>query len=149
MLDSCSTERAPLGRQIVTRANQSIGEFGSIFQALGTAGGTDHDTIRASMDACAASTAGQMEPALELDAELHYRPTTFPGAVLPHVWLFDAAGKRHSTPDLCGHGHFALFTGIGGEGWVDAAKFWSAPITPSFSGVRRCPTAPPPTCAAF
>ena len=160
LLDSYSRERAPIAKQIVTRANQSIGEFGPIFQALGMTGGTDIDKIRASMEArCDATDAaeaqraalrdaiafkkyefdahgvemnqryrsdavvtdGQMEPAFDLDAELHYQPTTWPGARLPHVWLFDEAGARHSTLDLCGGGRFALFTGIGGEAWVQAA----------------------------
>jgi 2,4-dichlorophenol 6-monooxygenase len=40
---------------------------------------------------------------------------------LPHVWLFDHE-RKVSTLDLAGHGRFALFTGIGGEGWIDAAK---------------------------
>jgi 2,4-dichlorophenol 6-monooxygenase len=35
LLDSYSQERAPVAKQIVTRANQSIGEFGPIFEALG------------------------------------------------------------------------------------------------------------------
>ena len=74
----------------------------------------------------AVMTDGQMEPACELDAELHYQPTTWPGARLPHVWLFDASGKKHSTLDLCGHGRFALFTSIGGEAWVEAANAISA-----------------------
>jgi 2,4-dichlorophenol 6-monooxygenase len=82
-----------------------------------------------------------MEPAFELDAELHYQPTTWPGARLPHVWLFDAAGKKHSTLDLCGHGRFALFTGIGGEAWIAAAKAVSAelglPIDLRLIGPRR------------
>jgi 2,4-dichlorophenol 6-monooxygenase len=38
-------------------------------------------------------TDGQMEPAFELDAELHYQPTTWPGARIPHVWLFDRNGE--------------------------------------------------------
>ncbi len=161
LLDSYTTERAPIARQIVTRANQSIGEFGPIFGALGMTGGMDYDKIRANMDARADATAaaeaqraavrdaiafkkyefdahgvemnqryrsgavvtdGQMEPAFELDAELHYQPTTWPGARLPHVWLFDAAGKKHSSLDLCGHGRFAIFTGIGGEAWGEAAR---------------------------
>jgi 2,4-dichlorophenol 6-monooxygenase len=36
LLDTYSQERAPVAKQIVTRANQSIGEFGPIFEALGT-----------------------------------------------------------------------------------------------------------------
>lgn len=40
---------------------------------------------------------------------------------MPHVWVFDAAGRKHSTFDLCGHRHFTLLTGIGGQAWADAA----------------------------
>jgi 2,4-dichlorophenol 6-monooxygenase len=161
LLDSYSVERAPVARQIVTRANQSIGEFGPIFEALGMTGGTDVEKIQAAMDArCDATAAaekqreaireaiafkkyefdahgvemnqryrsgaietdGQIEPAFELDAELHYQPTTWPGARLPHVWVFEHdTGKQVSTLDLCGHGKFTLLTAIGGEAWEAAA----------------------------
>ncbi len=161
LLDSYSVERAPIAKQIVTRANQSIGEFGPIFEALGMTGGTDYDKIKASMDArCDADDAaekqrealrqaiafknyefdahgvemnqryasdavvtdGQSEPAFERDSELHYQATTWPGARLPHVWVFDHdSGKQVSTLDLCGHGRFTLLTGIGGDAWVKAA----------------------------
>ncbi|MEO1421245.1 MAG: 2,4-dichlorophenol 6-monooxygenase, partial [Pseudomonadota bacterium] len=67
-------------------------------------------------------TDGQMEPAFELDAELHYQPTTWPGARLPHVWVFDHdTGAQVSSLDLCGHGAFTIMTGIGGEKWCQAA----------------------------
>ncbi|MEZ5660819.1 MAG: FAD-dependent monooxygenase [Burkholderiaceae bacterium] len=161
LLDSYSVERAPVARQIVTRANQSIAEFGPIFEALGMTGGTDVEKIQASMDARASATPeaerqreairkaiefkkyefdchgvemnqryksaavvtdGQPEPAFERDAELHYQPTTWPGARLPHVWLFDRQGGQHSTLDLCGKGRFTVLTGIGGEPWEQAAK---------------------------
>jgi 2,4-dichlorophenol 6-monooxygenase len=161
LLESYSQERAPIARQIVTRANQSIAEFGPIFEALGMDGGVDHAKIQASMAArCDATEAGerqrealrkaiefkkyefdchgvemnqryrsdavvtddQPEPAFERDAELYYQPTTWPGARIPHVWLFDRQGRKHSTLDLCGRGKFTLFTGIGGEAWVDAAE---------------------------
>ncbi len=162
LLDSYTTERAPIAKQIVTRANQSIGEFGPIFEALGMTGGTDIDKIRASMDArCdpgaagesqrealrqaiafkkyefdahgvemnqryqsgAVVTDGQTEPGFERDAELHYQPTTWPGARLPHAWVFDRdTGAQVSTLDLCGKGRFTLLTGIGGEGWCEAAR---------------------------
>jgi 2,4-dichlorophenol 6-monooxygenase len=156
LLESYSAERAPVARQIVTRANQSIGEFGPIFEALGMADGVSPEKMQANMDArCddtpaaerqraalreaiafkkyefdahgvemnqryrsgAVVTDGQAEPAFELDAELHYQPTTWPGARLPHVWVFDEAGAQHSTLDLTGRGRFTLLTGIGGEGW--------------------------------
>ncbi len=161
LLDSYSAERAPIAKQIVTRANKSIPEFGPIFEALGMDGSFDHDRIQANMAArCDATpdatvqrdalrraiahkkyefdahgvemnqryvsgavvTDGQPEPAFTRDAELHYQPTTWPGARLPHVWVYDDAGAKHSTLDLCGHGQFTLLTGIGGEAWVAAAQ---------------------------
>ncbi|MDJ0638675.1 MAG: FAD-dependent monooxygenase [Paracoccaceae bacterium] len=162
LLDSYSVERAPIAKQIVTRANQSIGEFGPIFEALGMTGGTDIEKIKASMDArcdpgdageaqrealrqaiafkkyefdahgvemnqryssAAIVTDGQAEPAFERDAELHYQPTTWPGARLPHVWVFDHdTGAQVSTLDLCGRGQFTVLTGIGGDAWLSAAE---------------------------
>ncbi len=162
LLDSYSEERAPIAKQIVTRANQSIGEFGPIFEALGMTGGTDYEKIKASMDArcdpgpeaekqreairaaiafkkyefdahgvemnqryasSAVITDGASEPAFEVDAELHYQPTTWPGARLPHVWVFDHdTGAQVSTLDLCGRGRFTILTGIGGEAWVEAVR---------------------------
>jgi len=161
LLDSYSAERAPIARQIVTRANQSIAEFGPIFEALGMDGGVDHDKIQRSMAArCDATPAaeaqrealrkaiefkkyefdchgvemnqrytsgavvtdGQQPPAPNADMELHYQPTTYPGARLPHVWVFDRNGAKHSTLDLTGKGQFTLITGIGGEAWIAAAE---------------------------
>ena len=160
LLDSFTAERAPIAKQIVTRANQSIGEFGPIFQALGLTDSVDPVVMQQNMDkrcdagpeaeaqrealrqaiafkkyefdchgvemnqrykSTAVVTDGQPEPAFTADAELHYHPTTWPGARVPHVWLFDAKGGKHSTLDLCGKGQFTLFTGIGGEGWIEAA----------------------------
>ncbi len=161
LLDSYTAERAPIAKQIVTRANQSIGEFGPIFEALGMDGGVDHDKIQRNMDGRADATEnaekqrdalrkamefkkfefdchgvemnqryvsdaiqtdGQKQPAFEKDHELHYAPTTWPGARLPHVWVFDKQGKQHSTLDITGKGHFTILTGIGGEAWGEAAK---------------------------
>lgn len=162
LLESYTIERAPIAKQIVTRANQSIAEFGPIFEALGMTGGEDIDKIKASMSARADAgpegerqrfalreaiafkkyefdahgvdmnqrykspavvADGQMEPAFELDAELHYQPTSWPGARLPHVWVYEhQSGEAVSTLDLCGKGRFTVFTGIGGEAWVAAAR---------------------------
>ena len=161
LLDSFSEERQPIAKQIVTRANKSIPEFGPIFEALGMDGSFDHARIEANMAArCDASEAaaaqrealraaiaykkyefdchgvemnqryrsgaivtdGQPEPAPDRDMELHYQPTTWPGARLPHAWVFDRQGRKLSTLDLCGRGQFTLLTGIGGEPWVTAAQ---------------------------
>ena len=56
------------------------------------------------------------------DRELHHLATTWPGARVPHVWVFDEKGGKASTLDLCGHGRFTMLTGIGGRGWVEAAQ---------------------------
>ncbi len=161
LLESYSGERAPIARQIVTRANKSIAEFGPIFEALGMDGGVDHEKIQKNMDArcdatpaaekqrealrkaiafkkyefdChgvemnqryrsgAAVTDGEAEPQTDVDMELHYVPTTWAGARVPHAWVFDKSGAKHSILDLCGHGQFTLLTGIGGEAWAKAAE---------------------------
>ncbi len=161
LLDSYNAERAPIAKQIVKRANQSIVEFSPIFEALGMTGGSDIEKIKENMDARCGSgseaeaqrialdaaiefkkyefdahgiemnqryrseaivTDGQGEPPFNLDADLHFQPTTWPGARIPHSWLFDAAGGKHSTLDLSGGGQFTLFTGLGGEAWLIAAK---------------------------
>lgn len=49
LLDSYDRERAPVGRQIVTRANKSIEEFGPIFSALGLDAAKNPDAMRAGM----------------------------------------------------------------------------------------------------
>ena len=161
LLASYNAERAPVAQQIVTRANQSIAEFGPIFEALGMTGGTDYAKIKASMTARTDATAtaakqraalreaiafkkyefdahgvemnqryksqavvtdGQMEPTFDLDAELYFQPTTWPGARLPHAWVYEHdSGAKHSTLDLCGRGLFTVLTGIGGEAWCAAA----------------------------
>jgi hypothetical protein len=57
------------------------------------------------------------------NAHEHYEPSTYPGRRLPHVWLGKKVpGPLVSTLDVAGKGQFALFTGIGGEGWADAAS---------------------------
>jgi 2,4-dichlorophenol 6-monooxygenase len=161
LLDSYTQERAPVAKQIVTRANKSIAEFGPIFEALGMDGGVDHDKIQRNMDArCDTGEKAEKQrealrkaiefkkyefdchgvemnqryasnaivsesskpPGDGIDLELHYVPTTWPGARLPHAWVFDKQGKPHSTLDLTGGGRFTILTGIGGEAWGEAAK---------------------------
>jgi 2,4-dichlorophenol 6-monooxygenase len=159
LLDTYTDERAPIAKQIVTRANQSIAEFAPLYSALGIDKTTDGAVMQANMHArsqsteaaehqraairealafkryeldaqgvemnqryrsSAAVTDGQEEPAFERDSEIFYAATTWPGARLPHAWVFDARGRQHSTLDLAGHGRFSLFTGLGGEKWAEA-----------------------------
>jgi len=161
LLESYDEERAPIAKQIVTRANQSIAEFGPIFEALGMGEGVDPVQMQKNLNARtegteagehqreairkaiafkkyefdahgiemnqryrsgAVVTDGQIEPAFTLDADLHYQPTTWPGARLPHTWVYRRdTGAEVSTLDLCGHGRFTLLTGLGGEAWLQAA----------------------------
>jgi 2,4-dichlorophenol 6-monooxygenase len=63
---------------------------------------------------------GTPEPVPARDPELYYHPTTWPGASLPHAWL-DRDRRQVSTLDLVSGTHFSLLTGLGGEGWAEAA----------------------------
>ena len=64
---------------------------------------------------------GTPEPEWRRDPELYFQPSTRPGAHLPHAWL-GREGRKISTLDLAGKGRFSLFTGIGGDRWVAAAR---------------------------
>jgi 2,4-dichlorophenol 6-monooxygenase len=160
LLESFNAERAPVARQIVERANQSIADTGRIISALdvddttnvdklnrqlalrkapGPAGEKIRESLREAIAYKAfefdahgvehnhryASTAvipdGTAMPAFTRDPELYAQPTTWPGAKLPHTWV-TRAGHRVSTLDLGGHGVFSVWTGIGGQAWLDAAE---------------------------
>ena len=161
LLDTYSIERSPIAKQIVTRANQSIAEFGPIFEALGLTNTQDPVKMKKNMDerkqnspkaekqrqalreaiafkkyefdahgvemnhrykSNSVLTEGDKEPEFKKDKELFYQPTTYPGSRIPHAWVYDKTGVKHSLLDLCGKGNFSLFTGIGGEEWLKAAK---------------------------
>lgn len=51
LLDTYSAERAPVARQIVTRANKSLGDFPPVAMALGLIGAKDPQQMRANMAA--------------------------------------------------------------------------------------------------
>jgi 2,4-dichlorophenol 6-monooxygenase len=51
LLDSYHAERSPVAKQIVTRANKSIEEFGPIFDALGLMNTSDPELMKANMEA--------------------------------------------------------------------------------------------------
>ncbi len=40
---------------------------------------------------------------------------------VPHTWLIDAKGHKHSTLDIVGKGRFTLLTGLSGKAWKTAA----------------------------
>jgi 2,4-dichlorophenol 6-monooxygenase len=81
LLDSYSVERAPIGRQIVDRANKSIAEFGPIFEALGLLDSTDPDVMKANMEARKEDTPESKERRRKLRE-----------AIASKVYEFDAHG---------------------------------------------------------
>ncbi|MEM6728846.1 MAG: FAD-dependent monooxygenase, partial [Pseudomonadota bacterium] len=50
LLDTYSAERQPVGKQIVTRANKSIADYGPIFETLGITQGGSPDEVKRRMD---------------------------------------------------------------------------------------------------
>ncbi|GAB2979628.1 FAD-dependent monooxygenase [Streptomyces pseudoechinosporeus] len=69
------------------------------------------------------------------DDELFGRPTSRPGAKLPHAWLVDPHGKRISTLDLVGGGKFSVLTGLSGTQWADAAHTLAQELDLDLRGV--------------
>ncbi|KIF72888.1 2,4-dichlorophenol 6-monooxygenase [Streptomyces sp. 150FB] len=160
LLDTYTAERAPIGRQIVDRANLSRDQFAPIFQVLGLDEDSDEDSIVEGLAACRSESAEgskrrqALEDAIQLknyefnahgiemnqryvssavlqdaapaeewprDPELFARPTTRPGAKLPHAWLVGPGGHRLSTLDVVGGGEFTVLTGMSGGTWESAA----------------------------
>lgn len=72
LLDTYTAERAPVGRQIVERANLSRDQFGQVFQALGVGSGADEEAIARAMaltrspDAEGAGRRRELETAIRL-----------------------------------------------------------------------------------
>jgi 2,4-dichlorophenol 6-monooxygenase len=61
------------------------------------------------------------EPDPQRDPQLHYTPTTRPGARVPHARL-ERAGAPLSSLDLVDPLGFAVLTGVGGHVWQAAAE---------------------------
>jgi 2,4-dichlorophenol 6-monooxygenase len=81
LLESYTAERAPIGKQVVDRANKSIGETGPIFQALGLLSTKDVEQMRANMES-------RKRP----DAEGQTRRKALRDAIAYKVYEFDAHG---------------------------------------------------------
>jgi len=70
---------------------------------------------------------GTAMPAYDRDPQLFYRPSTHPGAYLPHAWITHE-NKLVSTLDLVPSDTWTVITGIDGQGWLDAAETLSKEV---------------------
>jgi 2,4-dichlorophenol 6-monooxygenase len=77
LLGSYDAERAPVGKQIVTRANKSIEEFGPIFEALGLLDTRDAARMRANMEARKAATPEAAEQREKLRQAITFKTYEF------------------------------------------------------------------------
>jgi 2,4-dichlorophenol 6-monooxygenase len=77
LLDTYTVERAPIGKQIVDRANKSIGEFGPIFGALGLLDSSDPDVMKANMETRKEDTAEAKERRRKLRDAIAYKRYEF------------------------------------------------------------------------
>lgn len=112
LLDSYDAERAPVGEQIVLRANKSIEEFGPIFEALGFLGSDDPERQLATMRARGDNTPEAAEQRTRLRKALETKEYEFnahgvelgqryrSGAVAPDGTPEPAYDR---DPELCYH----------------------------------------------
>jgi hypothetical protein len=166
LLESYSQERAPVGKQVVQRANQSrldYAQLNACFRVQGAENPVAAGIMRfrdAGPDGVAARKAAQA--ALDLkqteynaqgvemnqryessavipdeetrpeewlrDRDLYNKPTTRPGAKIPHAWLVGPDGMRMSTLDVTGRGLFTLVTGLAGTAWKEAVRRLDLPF---------------------
>ena len=108
----------PEGEKIRERLREAIAYKAYEFDAHGA----EHNHRYASS---AVIPDGTAMPVFARDPELYAQATTWPGAKLPHTWV-TRQGRRVSTLDLAGLGAFSVWTGIGGQAWLDAARALSA-----------------------
>ena len=92
LLATYTAERAPIGRQIVDRANKSIGEFGPIFAALGLLDSSDPDVMKANMEARKDDTPASKERRRQLREAIAYKCYEFDahGVEMNQFYVSDA-----------------------------------------------------------
>ncbi len=77
LLRSYDVERAPIGKQVVDRANKSIAEFGPIFEALGLLSTTDPEAMKANMESRKQATPLGAERRAKLREAIAYKVYEF------------------------------------------------------------------------
>jgi 2,4-dichlorophenol 6-monooxygenase len=115
LLESYSAERAPVGKQVVDRANLSRDQFGPIFEALGIAGGGDHEGIMAGLSACRAPDAAGKKRRDALEAAIQLKN-----------YEFNAHGVELNQRYVSGA---VLDDGSPAEQWPRDRELYSSPST--------------------
>ncbi len=115
LLDSYSAERAPVGKQVVDRANLSRDQFGPIFEALGIAGGGDDEGITKGLAACRAP-----------DAEGKKRRDALEAAIQLKNYEFNAHGVELNQRYVSGA---VLDDGSPAEQWPRDRELFHQPST--------------------
>lgn len=77
LLETYTAERAPIGKQVVDRANLSRDQFGPVFQALGIGGGSDADGITRALAACRTQDSAGAKRRRELDLAMELKNYEF------------------------------------------------------------------------
>ncbi len=77
LLKTYDAERSPIAKQVVTRANQSIREFGPIFDSLGLLSTKDPAQMRANMDQLKANNPAAAEQRAKLRAAIDFKSYEF------------------------------------------------------------------------
>jgi 2,4-dichlorophenol 6-monooxygenase len=77
LLSTYNAERSPIAKQIVKRANQSIGEFGPIFEALGLLSTKDPEQMKANMAKLKDNTPAAIEQREKLRQAIDFKSYEF------------------------------------------------------------------------
>lgn len=105
LLDTYSQERAPIGKQVVDRANLSRDQFGPIFAALGISGETDADGIEAGLAACLAEDAEGAKRRRELEAAIELKNFEFNAHGVELDQRYISAAVIDPIPEIRPHDH--------------------------------------------
>ncbi|MGR3436670.1 MAG: FAD-dependent oxidoreductase [Shimia sp.] len=77
LLDSYDAERQPIAKQIVSRANQSIGEYGPIFEALGMGEEVSQSKLERNLDAMVTNGPGAADTRAALRDAIAFKKYEF------------------------------------------------------------------------
>jgi 2,4-dichlorophenol 6-monooxygenase len=105
LLDTYTEERAPIGRQVVDRANLSRDQFGPIFEALGITGDTDADGIEAGLAACLAEDTEGAKRRRRLQAAIELKNYEFNAHGVELDQRYTSAAVLDPIPEIRPHDH--------------------------------------------